>query len=120
MVLGSEPQAYLYAGRTAPTRHIFMSMISKYDEKSLELAAEALDDLKTKKPAYVLFNLFPFSWGLYKEANTKLYTDSYDLTSDNYTPVAAYDMSSRKYLYADQGDAIHATQANQVVLFRLR
>lgn len=120
MVIGSEPQAYLYADKIAPTKHVFMSMISNNDNASLLRMDAALNDLKTKKPEYVLYNLFPFSWGLGKNSSDHLYQGSFSFVNRNYTPVAAYHMESNRYLYANSGDQIDPTLAKQVILFKLR
>ena len=120
MVFGSEPQVYLYTGKQAPTRHIFMSMISRHDNNSKLLIREAMVDAEREKPTYVLFSLFPYSWGLNERANDALYKDAFRFVIRNYTPVAAYQMSQNTYLYADSGDVIDPKMGNQVILFKLR
>lgn len=119
MVFGSEPQAYLYADKVAPTRHVFMSMISKHDEKSNTFISETLHDLEQKQPTYVLFNFFIYSWTLTEKANDKLYNTSANYVINHYTPVAAYNMNTNSYLYAGDGQQIGSFN-NQVVLFKRR
>lgn len=118
MMLGSEPQAYLYADKMAPTRHVFMSMISNSDNKSRLLMDEALNDLKNTKPAYILSNMFPYSWGLGQRSDDHLYQSSYSYVARNYTPVASYNIRSNQYLYSGNGDNIDLKAAQQVILFR--
>jgi hypothetical protein len=118
MMLGSEPQAYLYAEKLAPTRHVFMSMISNTDNKSQLLMDEALNDLKNSKPSYILSNMFPYSWGLGEKSDDHLYQSSYSYVVRNYTPVASFNMSTNKYLYSSNGDHIDPTVAQQVILFK--
>ncbi|HQW03314.1 MAG TPA: glycosyltransferase family 39 protein [Saprospiraceae bacterium] len=118
MVFGSEPQAYLYADKIAPSKHVFMSMISKHDEKSKTFISEAMNDLEQKQPTYVLYNFFMYSWGLTEKSNDKLYSASFSQVINHYTPVAAYNMNSKSFLYAKDGDQIDASIANQVILFK--
>lgn len=118
MVFGSEPQAYLYADKIAPSRHVFMSMISKHDEKSKTFITEAMNDLEQKQPTYVLYNFFMYSWGLTEKSNDKLYGASFSYVINHYTPVAAYNMNTKSYLYAKDGQQIDASIANQVILFK--
>ncbi|HSF88610.1 MAG TPA: glycosyltransferase family 39 protein [Saprospiraceae bacterium] len=118
MVFGSEPQAYLYADKIAPSKHVFMSMISKHDEKSKAYITEAMDDLEQKQPTYVLFNFFNYSWGLTEKANDKLYGSSFSYVINHYAPLAAYNMNTKSYLYAKDGHQIDASIANQVILFK--
>lgn len=120
MVFGSEPQAYLYADKIAPSKHVFMSMISKHDEKSKEFIREAMNDLEEKQPTYVLYNFFMYSWGLTEKSNDKLYASSFSYVINHYTPVAAYNMNSKSYLYAKDGQQIDESIANQVILFKRR
>jgi hypothetical protein len=120
MVFGSEPQAYLYADKIAPSKHVFMSMISKHDEKSKVFIDEAMNDLEQKQPTYVLYNFFNYSWGLTEKANDKLYASSFTYVINHYTPVAAYNMNTKSFLYAKDGQQIDASVANQVILFKRR
>ena len=118
MMLGSEPQAYLYADRMAPTKHIFMSMISKHDEKSKAFITETMNDLENNTPTYILFNFFSYSWALNEKSNDTLYVSAYKYVVNHYTPVAAFNMNTSSYLYAGNGDLIQPTVANQVILFK--
>jgi len=120
MVFGSEPQAYLYADKVAPSRHIFMSMISKHDEKSKTFISEAMSDLEQKQPTYVLYNFFMYSWGMTEKSNDNLYSASFSYVIKHYTPVAAYNMNTKTFLYAQDGNQIDGSIANQVILFKLK
>ena len=120
MMFGSEPQVYLYAEQPAPTRHVFMAMLSEDHEKTPAYAEEVMVDLREKKPTYVLFNVFPYSWGITKNSNRELYTDSYLYVKNQYSPVATYDMNQHRYLYASDGATIDVNQPNQVILFKHR
>ena len=118
MVFGSEPQAYLYADKIAPSKHVFMSMISKHDEKSKTFISEAMTDLEQQQPTYVLYNFFMYSWGMTEKSNDKLYTASFSYVINHYTPIAAYNMNTKSFLYAKDGHQIDASIANQVILFK--
>lgn len=120
MMFGSEPQVYLYAEQPSPTRHVFMAMLSEDHEKTPAYAEEVMVDLREKKPTYVLFNVFPYSWGITKNSNRELYTDSYLYVKNQYSPVATYDMNQHRYLYASDGATIDVNQPNQVILFKHR
>ena len=117
MMCGSEPQTYLYAGKTAPTRHIFMSMLTKHTEKTDAFVEEALHDLQDKKPDYVLYNLFPYSWSMSQSSNDVLYTSSFAVVAREYVPVAAFNMNDQQYTYAGDG-VIDPKIINQVILFK--
>ncbi len=118
MVFGSEPQAYLYADKVAPSKHVFMTMISKHDEKSKTFISETMNDLEQQQPTYVLYNFFMYSWGLTEKSNDKLYAASFSYVINHYTPVAAYNMNTKSYLYAKDGHHIDESIANQVILFK--
>ncbi|MDZ4749767.1 MAG: hypothetical protein SH808_14900 [Saprospiraceae bacterium] len=120
MVFTSEPQAYLYADKMAPSRHIFMSMISKHDEKSKTFISEAMSDLEQKQPTFVLYNFFMYSWGMTEKSNDNLYSASFSYVIKHYTPVAAYNMNTKTFLYAQDGNQIDGSIANQVILFKLK
>lgn len=120
MVFGSEPQAYLYADKIAPSKHVFMSMISKHDEKSKLFISEAMNDLEQKQPTYVLYNFFMYSWGMTEKSNDKLYSASFSYVINHYTPVAAYNMNTKSFLYVKDGHQIDASIANQIILFKIK
>ena len=117
MMCGSEPQVYLYAGQTAPTKHVFMSMLTKHTEKTDAFVEEALHDLQDKKPDYVLYNLFPYSWSMTESSNDLLYTSSFAVVAREYVPVAAFNMNDQQYTYAGEGVIDHKI-INQVILFK--
>ncbi len=117
MMCGSEPQVYLYAGKPAPTRHVFMSMLTKHTEKTDAFVEEALSDLQDKKPDYVLYNLFPYSWSMTESSNDVLYTSSFAIVAREYVPVAAFNMNDQKYTYLGDG-VIDPKIINQVILFK--
>lgn len=118
MVFGSEPQAYLYADKVAPSKHVFMSMISKHDDKSKTFISETMNDLEQNQPTYVLFNFFMYSWGMTEKSNDQLYSASFSYVINHYTPVAAYNMNTKTFLYAKDGQEIDESIANQVILFK--
>ncbi len=117
MMCGSEPQVYLYAGKAAPTRHVFMSMLTKHTEKTDAFVDEAMHDLQDKKPDYVLYNLFPYSWSMTESSNDLLYSSSFAVVTREYIPVASYNMNNQQYIYASDG-VIDPKIINQVILFK--
>lgn len=119
MMFGSEPQVYLYAHRVAPTRHVFMGMLTDPHARKDAYVEEVLQDLKERKPAYVLFNVFPFSWTITPDSDKRLYNDSFLYVDRHYTAVAAYDMTQQQYHYASDGTPIDTRQANQVILYKI-
>lgn len=88
VVLGAEPQIYVYLNKKAPSRHFYTAFLSRNHRFSQGWQDEALEALKTKKPDYVVFNIVPMSWMLRENSNQGFYQSSYNWALNNYTPIA--------------------------------
>lgn len=61
-VLGSDPQYFIYLGKTSPIRHIYMPFLTRNHEKTAEWQEETIQRLKETQPKYVIFNSYPYAW----------------------------------------------------------
>lgn len=120
LVLGSEPQIYLYTGKNAPLPHVYSALLMRNNSKNVEARVEIMKYLEMEKPNYVFFNLFPFSWMIQEGDDDALYRQSFVYMINNYEVIASYDIASDQYKYADQGQTSDAYQANQLLVFKRR
>lgn len=118
MMLGSEPQAYLYAEKDPDTKHIFMGMMSRETEKQIPFTNEVLNDIEKIKPDYILYNLFAYSWMLKNDESSSLYSKSFKLVDNLYTPIAAYNAQERKYYFENEKSKIDFYKAEQITLLK--
>lgn len=88
MVLGSEPQLYLYTKKKSPTRHFYTSFTSKVIPDAELWEQEVIDDIKESNPEYMVFFVEPFAWMFEENSPRKLYKWAYSLVTRNYTPIA--------------------------------
>ena len=88
-VFGSEPQYFIYLQKPSPIRHIYMAFfVNGNYPRAMRWQNETLDDLKTSKPEYVVFNKYPIAW-MYQPNNSQwLYAAIYTYVMDNYDLVA--------------------------------
>ncbi len=95
-ILGSEPQYYVYLDKKAPSRHFYVSFLSRPLEQSSAWHNEALNDYVQSKPEYLVFNMVPYSW-MFRENTLKIFREGvYSWMARNYQPVAWYDYSGTK------------------------
>lgn len=118
MMLGSEPQAYLYAEKDPDTKHIFMGMMSRQTEKQIPFTNEVLNDIEKIQPEYILYNLFAYSWMLKNDESSTLYGKSFKLVDNLYTPIAAYNAQEKKYYFENEKSKIDFYKAEQITLLK--
>lgn len=118
MMLGSEPQAYLYAEKNPDTKHVFMGMMSRQTEKQNPFTNEVLNDIEKIKPDYILYNLFAYSWMLKNDESSTLYSKSFKLVDNLYTPIAAYNAQEKKYYFENEKGKIDFYKAEQITLLK--
>ncbi|MBP6399240.1 MAG: glycosyltransferase family 39 protein [Saprospiraceae bacterium] len=120
LVLGSEPQIYLYTGKKAPLPHVYSALLMRNNPKNVVARDEIIKYLEQKRPNYVFFNLFPFSWMIQEGDDDALYRQSFVYMVNNYEVIASYDIAADQYKYADQGQTSDAYKANQLLVFKRR
>lgn len=118
LVLGSEPQVYLYSDKLAGIPHIYTTFIMRNSPQNTVFRNQIISYLIKERPEYVFFNLFPFSWMIQDGDDDTLYKQSFVFVNNNYKAVAAYDITANKYLYADEGQIIDTYKPNQLLIFK--
>ena len=88
-VFGSSPQYFIYWQKPSPIRHVYMPFfVNGNYPRAMQWQNETLEDLKTSKPEYVVFNKYPIAW-MYQPNNSQwLYAAVYTYVMDNYDLVA--------------------------------
>lgn len=118
MVLGSEPQIYLYTNKVAPSDHIYLGFLSRNIEQNIAFRKKVMNDLESKNPEYIINNLFPFSWIIREGSSDELYRNTFYFCRNNYNPIMAYNLDNKSYLYKEKGEQIDVYKPNQIVLFK--
>jgi hypothetical protein len=88
-VFGAEPQYFIYWQKPSPIRHVYMPFfVNGNYPRAMRWQNETLEDLKTSKPEYVVFNKYPIAW-MYQPNNSQwLYAAIYTYVTENYDLVA--------------------------------
>lgn len=88
-VFGSDPQYFIYWQKPSPIRHVYMPFfVNGNYPRAMRWQNETLEDLKTSKPEYVVFNKYPIAW-MYQPNNSQwLYAAIYTYVMENYDLVA--------------------------------
>ncbi len=94
LVLGSEPQFYIYTGKKSPTRHFYTGFTSRNIPEARQWQQEILADFRQSQPAYVVFSTQRFSWMMKPDSDQTLYREAFDEVLKNYTPIACADFIS--------------------------
>ncbi len=88
-VFGSEPQYFIYLNKPSPIRHVYMPFFVNGEyPRAMRWQNETLEDLKTSKPEYVVFNKYSIAWMYKPNKNQWLYAGIYTYVMDNYDLVA--------------------------------
>jgi hypothetical protein len=88
-VFGAEPQYFIYWQKPSPIRHVYMPFfVNGSYPRAMRWQNETLEDLKTSKPEYVVFNKYPIAW-MYQPNNSQwLYAAVYTYVMESYDLVA--------------------------------
>ncbi|MDX1478107.1 MAG: glycosyltransferase family 39 protein [Saprospiraceae bacterium] len=92
MVLGSEPQIYLYARRKSPSRHFYLTFTSKELPEARRWEDEVIQTISTSKPDYLAFIYEPYSWMFKATSPRKLYNWAHALARTKYETVGHMDL----------------------------
>ncbi len=90
-VAGSEPQLYLYTNSLGVSRHNFINFINAKTPFAKQWQEEAIRDVETKKPRYIVLVVHPFSWMLDKESDLTFFHWTQTYFDKNYIPVLLAD-----------------------------
>ncbi|MCB0656819.1 MAG: glycosyltransferase family 39 protein [Saprospiraceae bacterium] len=119
LVLGSEPQGYLYTQVSAPTRHIFPAFISNDQPENLRYQQEAIDDMNKSQPKYIFLVINPYSW-LFKEDASKgrdYFNAGFYFVQNRYRKIAVAETfpdRPSQYYYGTDAEQ-HAAQSNHYI-----
>ena len=107
LIVGSEPQGYLYTKTLAPTRHVFPAFISNDDPENVRYQEEAIEAMKSSKPKYLFLVVNSFSW-LFKDesqAGRNYFNNAFYYVQQGYRKVAiaeTYPDRPSRYIYGQE------------------
>lgn len=71
-VLGSEPEIYFYSGRRSATGYIYMYGLMEMQLYARRMQEEAIREIETSDPRYLVFVNIPESWLLRSDSETEI------------------------------------------------
>ena len=124
MVLGSEPQYYVYLDKKSPSRHIYHGVLMQPVPDNSIFQKETLNALKESRPEFVINNYVTYSWSMKEGSDRTLYNDGYVFIKSNYDQVAVidYDKSITSNLYRGEQAKNYQIDKNKehIVLYRIK
>ncbi|HMG16020.1 MAG TPA: glycosyltransferase family 39 protein [Saprospiraceae bacterium] len=102
IVLGSEPQIYLYTNKDCASRHFYCGNLVQKHPKVTEWATEFKSDFGKANPKYAIWVQHPFSWSMPKEGNKDFVDWAYGELVNKYHPIgyADYiDQNTTEYIW---------------------
>ncbi len=84
-VAGSEPEIYVYTGTTGPSKHTAVYFLNLPTPFAREMRAEAVHDLETRKPRFIVFVSNHVSWYASRESEHDFSDWMARYIYDNYT-----------------------------------
>jgi hypothetical protein len=106
LVMGSEPQMYVYTGLPCPTRHFFMGFLAKNHPREAEWIAEAKKDAETSMPRFLVYVVHPYSWAYVDNKKTDMFSYAFEFARMHYRLIGLVDMlpQGSKYLWDKEVD----------------
>ena len=95
-IAGSEPQIYLYANTLGVSRHNFINFINAKTPFAKQWQLEAIHDVETKKPRYIVLVVHPFSWMLDPKSEMTFYKWTQEYFNKYYDQVLLADQISSR------------------------
>ena len=95
-ILGSEPEIYFYANRTAATGYLYTYPLVDKQAFNGIMQDQMIKEIETNKPAFIVFCNIPFSWGVYPGSPKKIFEWGNTYTHNNYTPVGFADFFNNR------------------------
>jgi 4-amino-4-deoxy-L-arabinose transferase-like glycosyltransferase len=83
-VLGSEPEIYFYSGRKSVSKYIFTYPLTYPYSDVLKKQKEVVSAVKSRKPAFILYVLYPFSFSFAPDTPTYLVDEMNNIVEENY------------------------------------
>jgi hypothetical protein len=87
MVLGSEPQIYMYTDKFCASRHFYCGNLVQKPEIVKTWAKEFKNDFTKNPPDYVVWVNHPFSWSIPQGGDTKFIDWAYKQIMISYHPI---------------------------------
>ena len=91
-VLGSEPQLYFYAGRTAATTYIYMYGLMEQQPFAVSMQTEMTRQIERARPKYIVMVNSPSSWLESGDSSDLIFRWSARYLPVNYQPVGVIDI----------------------------
>ncbi len=89
IVLGSDPQYFIYLNKTSPIRHVYMPFfVNGQYPRAITWQNETIEGLKTTKPEYVIFNNYPIAWMYQPNHSQRMYSEIVTYLDEQYDLVA--------------------------------
>jgi len=105
-VLGSEPEIYFYANRTAATGYLYTYPLVENQPYNLAMQEQMVSEIEKSKPAYMVFCNISYSWLTQKGSPKKIFEWGDKYIHDNYSPVGFADFFKDKGWQLFWGDDI--------------
>jgi len=90
-ILGSEPQIYFYANRTAASGYIYMYELVEKQPYALEMQKELIADIENNKPKYIVFCNISESWLVRQYSERTIFQWSSVYVKEHYSKVGIID-----------------------------
>ena len=95
-VLGSEPEIYFYADRSAATGYLYTYPLVDRQPFNLIMQEQMISEIEKNKPAFIVFCNIPYSWTVTSGSPRKIFEWGNTYTHTNYTPVGFADFFNNK------------------------
>lgn len=123
VVMGSEPQIYVYLQQTPFTPHTFITFLNKRHPRRGKMRADFTSDVQTEKPAYLIFVNHPYSWSITEGDHQDVYQWALRYAKNQYRPIALYEMdgrpNDRRIWSADPGN-VQPTANSYIQVYKKR
>lgn len=122
VVMGSEPQLYVYLQATPFTSHTFITFLNKVHPRRGEMRSEFTSDVQQAEPKYMVFVNHPYSWSISDQDRKDVHQWAYRYAKNYYRPIGLYEMDGtakdRKIWSEDAGQLQPRSQYYVQILIR--
>jgi hypothetical protein len=107
MILGSEPQIFIYSGRRCASKHFYISFMmgdTLMFPQNKNWQMEFIDDINREQPKYLVYYNHPLSILAHVRANNNIYKMFNEVAFKNYKMIGIVDIISSfktKYIWYD-------------------
>jgi len=92
VVMGSEPQLYVYLEATPFTPHVFITFLNKVHPRRGAMRAEFTSEVQKAEPKYMVFVNHPYSWSISNKDRKDVHQWAYRYAKNYYRPIGLYEM----------------------------